>query len=64
MDWIELSQDMDRWQELENVAMNLQVPKNAGNFDQLKTGQLLKKDSAPCNKYLGGVKTEKNEKFY
>jgi len=28
----ELAQDMDRWQALVNVVMNLQVPKNAGNF--------------------------------
>jgi len=26
MDWIELAQDMDRWQALVNVVMNLQVP--------------------------------------
>jgi len=32
MDWINLAQDRDRWQELMNAAMNLRVPKNAGNF--------------------------------
>jgi hypothetical protein len=26
MDWIDLSQDMDRWQELVNAVMNLHVP--------------------------------------
>jgi hypothetical protein len=26
MDWIDLAQDRDRWQALENVAMNLRVP--------------------------------------
>jgi len=26
MDWIELAQDRDRWQELVNVLMNLRVP--------------------------------------
>jgi hypothetical protein len=26
MDWIELAQDMDRWQALVNVVMNLWVP--------------------------------------
>jgi hypothetical protein len=26
MDWIELAQDRDRWQELVNAEMNLRVP--------------------------------------
>jgi hypothetical protein len=26
MDWIELAQDMDRWQALVNTVMNLRVP--------------------------------------
>ena len=26
MDWIDLSQDTDRWRALVNMAMNLQVP--------------------------------------
>jgi hypothetical protein len=26
MDWIALSQDMERWRELVNVVMNLRVP--------------------------------------
>jgi hypothetical protein len=32
MDWIELAQDKDRWQEHVNAIMNLRAPKNAENF--------------------------------
>jgi len=32
MDWIKLAQDRHRWWALVNVAMDLQVPSNAGNF--------------------------------
>jgi hypothetical protein len=32
MDWIRLSQDRDRWRELVNAVMKLQVPKNEWNF--------------------------------
>jgi len=32
MEWIRLAHDRDRWQVLMNAVMNLQVPKNAGNF--------------------------------
>ena len=32
MDWIELTQDGDRWRTLVSAAMNLRVPYNEGNF--------------------------------
>ena len=50
MDWTDLGQDRDRRQVLMSAVMNLRAPYNAGEFDWLRTNQLLKKDSAPCNK--------------
>jgi hypothetical protein len=48
MDCIELAQDRERWRALVNEIMNLWVSKKCGEFLYwLKTGYLLKKDSAP-----------------
>ena len=32
IDWIDLAQDMDRWQAVVSMVMNLQVPENVGHF--------------------------------
>jgi len=32
MDWIDLSQDMDKWWTVLKTAVNRRVPKNAGSF--------------------------------
>jgi hypothetical protein len=38
MDWLHLAQDRDQWMALVNTVMNLQVPKDAGNWHLLKKG--------------------------
>ena len=48
MDWIELAQDRDRWRALVIAVMSLSGSIKRGEFlDWLRTGWLLKKDSAP-----------------
>jgi hypothetical protein len=32
MDWIDLTEERDRWRALVNAEVNLLVPRNAGNF--------------------------------
>ena len=32
MDWAQVAQDRDKWQILERMVRDLQVPSNAGNF--------------------------------
>jgi hypothetical protein len=32
MDWIELAQDWERWQDFLNAVLNVRVPYNMGNF--------------------------------
>jgi len=32
MEWIDLAKDGDRWRAVMNAVMNLQVPRNVGNF--------------------------------
>jgi hypothetical protein len=32
VDWINVAPNRDRWQALVNTVMNLQVPRNEGNF--------------------------------
>ena len=46
MYWIVLAEGKDRWRALVNAVMSLQGP----FVDLLRTGQLLKKDSAPWSK--------------
>lgn len=46
MDWINLAQDKDKWQEL----VNLQVPQNLGNF--LTSGESNSCSGTTCNSHF------------
>jgi len=46
MDWINLAQDKDKWQEL----VNLQVPQNLGNF--LTSGESNSSSGTTCNSHF------------
>jgi len=59
MDWIELTQESDRWHTLVNVLMNLWVPFNARNFLTNWKLVLLKNDSAP---YSNSLRTASSDK--
>jgi len=51
VDLINLAQERDRWWALVNAVLNLGGSIKCGEFlDYLKTGYLLKKDSAPWSK--------------
>jgi len=53
MDWIDLAQDRDRWRGLVNVVTYLRGSVKCGEFlDWLRTGQLLKKESAAWRKLV------------
>jgi hypothetical protein len=48
MDWIDLAEDRDQWQDLVNTVMNLRVPQNVGkSLRSLRNWRLLKKGSTP-----------------
>ena len=49
MGWIDLAQEKDRWLALVKAVMNLRVPKMR-EISRLRTGWILRKDSAPWNK--------------
>ena len=57
-DWIDLAGDRDRWRAVVNAVMKLRAPLRGGGggfLDWLKTGWLLKKDSAAWSKYCRSI---------
>ena len=49
MDLTDLAHDRDSWWTLVKAVMNLRVPKMR-EISRLRTGWILRKDSAPWNK--------------
>ena len=47
MDWIDLAQDRDRWRDIVNSIIKLQVPQNAENF--LIAEELLASQEGLCS---------------
>jgi hypothetical protein len=48
MDWIDETENEDRWLSLVNAIMNLQVPLSTGEcLGELRNYSIFKKDSTP-----------------
>jgi hypothetical protein len=50
INWIYLAQARDKWWDVVNMVINLQVPQNAGNFSTSR--KLLASQERPCSMEL------------